>query len=312
MARSKSRKSKNTEQAKIERKEYKLDVLGFFQTDAADILAARTRSQFIHRGGNIRSAGDEVETAVREFFKRRLPKSYTVHQGHFVDKTLTLSGQCDVIIADHGHFPVMFRGQDGLEYLPYEGVYAYGEVKSSLTDKHLDEFISHSKHVQDTLRRDDVPDGYIEDFIEDKDGSLIYQTWSERGHLYRFLFAVSSTEFNVDEALKKLCDADRRHAPNLICLLDRGVIMAARAVLPNGEVTVSYVHPQKERPPADPTDLDGWTFSTPNSDYPEGATLFYAFSQLLEHLKNNVLLKTNYMEYITNIVTLTTKFVHRK
>lgn len=115
MSRKNARKGKPTNPRSGERREYKLDVLGLFQSDAAEILASRTRSQYIHRGGNIRSAGDEVETAVREFLRRRLPTSYTVHHGHFVDKTLTLSGQCDVIIADHGHFPVMFRGQDGLE-----------------------------------------------------------------------------------------------------------------------------------------------------------------------------------------------------
>lgn len=191
-------------------------------------------------------------------------------------------------------------------------MYAYGEVKSALEDKHLDEFISHSKHVRSKLRREDVPNGYIEEMREEDDGSLVWQPWPERGHLYRFLFGISSVDFDIDKALKKLCDTDSYHAPNLICLLDRGVIMAARAVRPNGEVTETYTHPQKARPPAGPDDLDGWTFSTPNSDYPEGATIFYAFTHLLEHLKNNVLLKTNYIEYMNQIVTLNTIFVHRK
>lgn len=290
--------------------DYKLEVLGFFQADAADIIGARTRSQFIHRGGNIRSAGDEVETSVREFLRRRLPASYTVHHGHFLDKTLTLSRQCDVMIADHGHFPVLFRGQDGLEYLPYEGVYAFGEVKSSLQDKHLDEIISHMRHVSTQLKREDVPDGYIDSFRQDGD-ELVWEPWAERGHLFRFLFAVSSEGFDVERALKLLCDTDPRYAPNLICLLDRGVIMSARATLPSGEVTATYVHPQKLRPPIQSNEADGWTFSVPNSSHFEGATLFYAYMQILEHMKNNVLLRTTYMEYVENLVTLNTTFIHR-
>ncbi len=102
-----------------------------------------------------------------------------------------------------------------------------------------------------------MPSGYIDELREEDDGSLVYQPWPERGHIYRFLFAVSSADFDIDKGLRKLCDIDPHHAPNLICLLDRGVVMAARAVLPDGEVKVSYLHPQKARSPAGPNDLVG-------------------------------------------------------
>jgi hypothetical protein len=291
-------------------KEYKLDVLGLFQADAADIISARTRSQLVHRGGNIRSAGDEVEMAVRAFLKRRLPSAYTVHHGHFLDAALTLSAQCDVIIADNGRFPVLFRGLEGLEYLPFEGVYGFGEVKSTITNKHLDEFISKARDVRTKLSRKDVIDGYIER-MEEVDGALAWTPWPERGHYYRFMLGVSSEQFDVTKALQTLCEADLADAPNIICLLDKGVIMAARAKLPEGEVHATYIHPQKQRAPESPGDVDGWTLSEPNSQYPEGATLFYAYTHLMEHLKNNVLIQGKYLDYMTKVVTLTTTFVHK-
>jgi hypothetical protein len=308
---SNKRKSHHKTARQRKRSNYKLDVLGFFQADAADLIAARTRSQIIHRGGNIRSAGDEVETSVRGFFKRRLPSSYSVHHGHFLDKSLNLSRQCDIIIANKSNFPVLFRGEDGLEYLPYESVYAYGEVKSSLENKHLDEFISHQEHVLTKLSREDVPDGYI-DSIRQEGDHLVYEPWSERGDLFRFLVGVTSDSFDVDRALRTLCSANPKFAPNMICLIDQGMISSARAIMPEGGVVTEFIHPQKKRPTENLGEIDGWVFSKPENDYKEGATLFYAYTRILEHLKNNVLQQTNYIEYMENFVSLTTTFVHRK
>ncbi len=52
-------------------------------------------------------------------------------------------------------------------------------------------------------------------------------------------------------------------------------------------------------------------FAEPNSEYKEGATLFYSYSQLLEHLNNNVLLQTDYMSYTEKVVTVHTRFIYR-
>jgi len=293
-------------------KAYRLEVLGLFQADAADIAAARVRSQYVHRGGNIRSAGDEVETAVRSYFGRRLPRSYTVHHGHFLDASLALSPQMDIIIADHGRFPVFFRGQEGMEYIPYEGVYAYGEVKSSITNEDVRSFIQRVKDIRTRLTRERVPDGYIEGLEETESGDLVWQPWPERGDVYRFMFGVNSEALDLDKCLRDLCDAELEDTPNLICLLDRGVLMSGRAAHPNGEVKATYIHPQKMRPPREPEEIDGWVFAEPNSTYKEGATLFYSYSQLLEHLKNNVLLPSSYLSYFKNTVTVHTTFVYRR
>jgi hypothetical protein len=293
-------------------KAYRLEVLGFFQQEAAEIAAARVRSQYIHRGGNIRSAGDEVETAVRSFYGRRLPRSYTVHHGHFLDASLTLSSQMDIIIADHGRFPVFFRGQEGMEYIPYEGVYAFGEVKSPITNEDVGSFVQRVKDIRTRLIRAAVPKGYIERFEEDESGHLVWQPWPERGDIYRFIFGVNSEGLDVDKCLQDLCDAQLDNAPNLICLLDKDVLMAGRAAHPNGEVKVTYIHPQKMREPREAEEIDGWVFSEPDSEYKEGAALFYAYTHLIEHLKNNILLQTNYLSYLKQTVTLRTHFVYRR
>lgn len=288
---------------------YQLDVLGLFQAEAGDIAAARTRSQYIHRGGNIRSAGDEVETSVRSYLERRLPKNYTVHHGHFLDVSLSLTPQLDIMIADGGRFPVFFRGRDGLEYLPYEGVHAFGEVKSSITNQDVRDFMRKVSNIRTRLTRAAVPDGYVDKFEETSEGALLYESHPERGHIYRFMFAVSSDQLDVDECLKDLCNADLNDTPNQICLLDRGVIVAGRGRKPDGEVIETFIHPQKMRAPAGSNDIDGWLLATPNGEYPEGATLFYSFTHILEHLKNNVLIPTNYLGYMQKTIRMDTRLV---
>ena len=218
----------------------------------------------------------------------------------------------DIIIADHGRFPVFFRGQEGMEYIPYEGVYAYGEVKSSITNEDVRSFIQRVKDIRTRLTRERVPDGYIEGLEETESGDLVWQPWPERGDVYRFMFGVNSEALDLDKCLRDLCDAELEDTPNLICLLDRGVLMSGRAAHPNGEVKATYIHPQKMRPPREPEEIDGWVFAEPNSTYKEGATLFYSYSQLLEHLKNNVLLPSSYLSYFKNTVTVHTTFVYRR
>jgi hypothetical protein len=123
---------------------------------------------------------------------------------------------------------------------------------------------------------------------------------------------VSSDDFDVSEALRTLCDTELEDATNMICLLDKGVIMAARARLPDGEVHATYIHPQKNRPPMNPGDVDGWALARPNNTYVEGSILFYAYTHLMEHLKNNVLLQASYLDYIQNVLTLNTVFIHKR
>lgn len=119
-----------------------------FRSDAADILAARTKARMMHHGHDIRAAGDEVEISFRKLLCRKLPSLYYVGHGHIVDEDLHESPQLDVIIANNTGAPILFRAENGSEYFPYEGVYAIGEVKSS-----YDNSKRYFHSFSDTLRK---------------------------------------------------------------------------------------------------------------------------------------------------------------
>ncbi|WP_162561350.1 DUF6602 domain-containing protein [Methylobacterium terrae] len=299
----------NESDLNLSKKRYELNVLGLFQADAGDIAASRVRARYLHKGGNIRSAGDEVESAVREYYRRRLPTDYSVHHGHFLDKNLSLSSQMDLIIADASRFPIFFRGQEGMEYVPYEGVYAFGEIKSSLTNANIIDFVNQTNIIFNKLQRANVSNGYIDTFCMNEHGGITVYPRPERGDIYRFIFGVTSKTFNVNKCLEDLCNTDPRFAPNAICMLDKGIITSARAWKADSRVDVVYVHPQKKRDPIRDDQVDGWAFIEPENDYKEGSTLFYAYALLLEHLKNAVLLPANYLDYMEGFFGRTTRFM---
>lgn len=87
----------------------KLELERVLQRDAAEIVAARKKAQIIHRTQDIDIAGNEVERAVRNVIRRKLPTAYYVGHGHVVDSELVTSPQLDVIIADNTGAPILFQ-----------------------------------------------------------------------------------------------------------------------------------------------------------------------------------------------------------
>src|SRR5712692_6314598 len=136
--------------------DWKFELEQVFRSDAADILAAREKARIMHHGHDIRSAGDEVEMAFRKMLGRKLPALYYVGHGHIVDEQLHQSPQLDVIIANNTGAPILFRAENGTEYFPYEGVYAFGEVKSSYdsSKQSIHAFSDTLKNIRTRLQRE--------------------------------------------------------------------------------------------------------------------------------------------------------------
>ena len=107
-----------------------LNIAAIFKSDAEELLRSREEAIRIH-GTNIRAAGNEVEQAVRNYFKRMLPPRYYVTSGHLIDQEGRVSPQLDVIVADNFNMPSLLTTKDGTEYVPITSVFAIGEVKST-------------------------------------------------------------------------------------------------------------------------------------------------------------------------------------
>ena len=105
------------------------------------------------------AAGNEVEIPTRDLRRSNLPSQYHVGHGHIVDAALNVSSQLDLVIADGGVSPILYKAKDGSEFFPYEGVYAFGEIKATYykNEKPIHGFVETISTIQIGLHRARLP-----------------------------------------------------------------------------------------------------------------------------------------------------------
>ena len=196
-----------------------------FLSDAADILAARTKARMMHHGHDIRAAGDEVEITFRKMLGRKLPSLYYVGHGHIVDEHLHESSQLDVIIANNTGTPILFRAENGSEYFPYEGVYAIGEVKSSYnhSEEYIHKFSNKLKRIQDQLHRESFQAAPTQRPNYD---ATLYPFLRPYGNpLFSFMFFAEKGDFAIEQIRDLYETRPENELPNIVCILNKGLIM---------------------------------------------------------------------------------------
>ena len=77
------------------------------------------------------SKGDSLENVWIEWLRKYLPNRYCIDKAIIIDSTGSLSEQIDVVIFDQQYTPFVLT-QNGIHYIPAEGVYAVFEVKPDL------------------------------------------------------------------------------------------------------------------------------------------------------------------------------------
>lgn len=77
------------------------------------------------------SKGDALENVWIEWLKKYLPNRYCVDKAIIIDSEGNLSHQIDLVIYDQQYTPFVFT-QNGIHYIPAEGVYAVFEIKPDL------------------------------------------------------------------------------------------------------------------------------------------------------------------------------------
>ncbi len=182
----------------------------YLQDEALRLVFARERGIRLHHTGDIRAAGDETEIPIRGVLKRKLPSGYYVGHGHIVDKTLKTSGQLDVIIADtFGSHPLL-KSDNETEYFPYESIYAIGEAKSSYKKQHVADFITKRKQIEKGLNR------------KQTDPNQVYR--GQGNPMFSFMLFVNSDGFKAVDLTEMYRNDGGFFTPNVICLLDRGIV----------------------------------------------------------------------------------------
>jgi hypothetical protein len=93
-----------------------------------------TNREFIKHPG---SKGDSLENVWIEWLREYLPNRYCVDKAFVIDSKGQLSHQLDLVIYDQHFTPFVFK-QDGVSYIPAEGVYAVFEVKPEINKGYIE------------------------------------------------------------------------------------------------------------------------------------------------------------------------------
>src|ERR1051326_1429341 len=186
----------------------RINLSAFLGDDAQLLVRAREEANRIHGSGDICAAGNQVEVRAREIFGRRLPARYRIAHGHAIDYRGFVSPQTDIIVADAFNTAPLFQAADGTEYVPYESVFALGEVKSTYykRDRALEKAIK-------TIR--DVRTG-------------LFRASTRRNPLFYFLLFVDSGNLALQDISDLYNATPLEDLPNIVCWLDQGTLLYAR------------------------------------------------------------------------------------
>lgn len=274
-----------------------LSIKDFFWLDVQKIKSACKQADIIRGDAkNVRTAGDEVEITLRNFFKEKLAPKYDVTTGHVVDHNLKVSPQLDVIIADSIKSPVLATLTDKTQHVFYETVYAIGEVKKSwYDDTLLEKFSITIKTIKTELERDDIG----KDILECGDNQLKIKgevtSNPRRNMLFSFmLFAEKSV------SLKKITNTinatPNEFLPNVIVFIEGGVVVNVnKSMLAQNKVEIN-LYPELV------TKDDGeWIFIGLDE---ENQRLTYLYLLLLEHLKQTIVATPDIQSYTKKLISI--------
>lgn len=93
-----------------------------------------TNREFIKHSG---SKGDSLENVWIQWLREYLPNRYCIDKAFVIDSKGQLSHQLDLVIYDQHFTPFVFK-QDGVCYIPAEGVYAVFEVKPEINKSYIE------------------------------------------------------------------------------------------------------------------------------------------------------------------------------
>lgn len=158
-----------------------------------DINIAKQKANKIHKSGDIRGSGDQVEVMIRDMISLFLPEKYLVREGHIIDEVGNVSNQFDIIIFDRLNTPKFFETETKTVYYPIECVLAVGEIKKTLKPNHTIEFAKKLLHLKTEMKRKLVENSLFGGLKPDAnflDATKISMNQKYKNPLYSFIFAI--------------------------------------------------------------------------------------------------------------------------
>jgi hypothetical protein len=278
----------------------RLDISGIFRSDADDIRKSREDAIRIH-GTDIRAAGNQVETSVREYFKRMLPSKFYVTHGHLIDIDGQVSPQLDMIIADNFNLPSLMTTKDGTEYVPIDSVYAIGEIKSTYykSQMYIEHFSEVLEDIRERLFHEEIPNtafGGVKPHTTMRDMVL------EKGNrilnrLFAFMLFVDAGDFQFGDISPFYLTRDNKFLPNVTILMNDGAV--ARGFLTES----NFVHnPYPEEVKNEQEDWFFCPYPGDGSGSLEGNHLGFLYYSILEHLNDSYLEPPSLTRYLAKMM----------
>ena len=273
----------------------KLSIDTFFNFEADGINIAQNQVKLIHNSGDIPASGNQLEVAIRNFFKKKLPEKYYISNGHIIDSTLSTSPQLDLIIADNFRTPILYKTFDDTEYLTYESVYAYAEIKSSWSKKYIEDFVTTKERTYKFLNRENIAPNFI-----NAGGKGIYlnvptTTYSYKNPLFAFMFIGDSSAFSYEHIKEHYQNSDWKFLPNIICLYDKGLIVNINKEQLENKIFKVNLYPEFLN---DKREENEWILLKLDKKRSTLGTLYF---MALEHLNTCVLGSPNMLDYMQNL-----------
>lgn len=280
-----------------------LEIKDMLNIDAFEIHSTREKVKLIHSTKDIKCAGDELEIVLREKIQERLPSKYHVGQGHIIDNNLNLSTQTDILITDT-NTPFIMKSKNMTEYLPYESIYAYGEIKTSYKKEHVFEFIERIKDTNSRLTRKEMANNYFS--LGGKFGITNIQKTNApyNNPIFKFLIICDSGQLNENDIYTDLSDKFSKeeygNLPDCILLLDKGLIFNCTIEIENHENHIGKINILTEY--LKKGENYKWTFSPFGDGKPESGAHWGIFiSMLYEAVITIQLEPPNILEYFRKI-----------
>lgn len=273
----------------------KISIDTFFNFEAEGIDIAHRQVKLIHNTGDIPASGNQLEIAVRNFFRKKLPEKYYMSNGHIIDTSLRASPQLDLIIADNFKTPILYKTFDETEYLTYESIYSYAEIKSSWSKKHLTDFITTAKRLDKFLKRKQISPNFIN--TGGKGIELDVPTTKNpfQNPLLTFMFIAQSDTFSFEHITEEYKNTEWSYLPNILCLFDKGIIVNINKKALDEKVFKINLYPEFF---SNNKDDNEWILLEFDKKRSTLGTLYYI---VLEHLNTCVLGLPSMLDYMQQI-----------
>lgn len=186
--------------------------------------------------------GDAREKAIRDKLQEVLSGNNAVTKGVVIDSYGNASQQTDIVIYESDQCPVFnIGGTEGESYIPCEGVWAAGEVKSRLRRQDRRSICEHSLSVKQLKRyakptKDLLGEAETVPFRSYGSGMALSgtveesydQDKNEADRVFTFgivgRWELSSASCN-EEVRHFIADHGREMAPNIIIGIDKGILL---------------------------------------------------------------------------------------